>query len=144
MTFQRILIAVDGQPVAEHAASVGTELARAVGAEVGLTTMIDTSQDYAAGAGIIGEDIAAGEGEDAKRLLAGVRGRLSLPPATLEFAERGAPATEIVKAAREWPADLIVVGSHGRGIVGRALIGSVADAVLRHAPCPVLMVRAKT
>ncbi len=144
MTFRRILIAVDGQRVAEHAATVGTELARAVGAEVGLITVIDTSQDYAAGGGIIGQDIAAAEAEDARRLLARVRERLSLPAATLAFAEQGAPAAEIVKVAKEWPADLIVIGSHGRGIVGRALIGSVADAVLRHAPCPVLMIRATT
>ena len=38
-------------------------------------------------------------------------------------------------------ADLIVVGSHGRGTVGRFLIGSVSDHVVRNAPCPVLVVR---
>lgn len=144
MTFRKILIAVDGQPIAEHAADVAAELARALNAEVALISVVDTSQDYAAGAGIVGEDIAAAAREDAKRLLAIVRERLSLPDSASEFAEQGAPATEIVRAAKEWAADLIVVGSHGRGIVGRALIGSVADAVLRHAPCPVLMVRAKT
>ncbi|WP_145723421.1 universal stress protein [Mesorhizobium tianshanense] len=52
------------------------------------------------------------------------------------------PADEIVKAAGEWPADLIVIGSHGRGGVQRALLGSVADGVIRHASCPILVIRA--
>ncbi|MGE5112215.1 MAG: universal stress protein [Acidobacteriaceae bacterium] len=47
----------------------------------------------------------------------------------------------MVKAANEWPADLIVIGSHGRGGVERLLLGSVAESVTRHAACPVLVVR---
>jgi nucleotide-binding universal stress UspA family protein len=46
-----------------------------------------------------------------------------------------------VNAAKEWPADVIVIGSHGRAGVTRVLLGSVAEAVMRHAPCPVLVVR---
>jgi universal stress protein A len=53
----------------------------------------------------------------------------------------GKPAAEIVNAAKEWPADVIVIGSHGRAGVTRVLLGSVAEAVMRHAPCPVLVVR---
>jgi nucleotide-binding universal stress UspA family protein len=53
----------------------------------------------------------------------------------------GDPAESIVDAARSERADMIVVGSHGRGTLGRALIGSVSDQVVRHAPCPVLVVR---
>lgn len=41
------------------------------------------------------------------------------------------------------PADLIVIGSHGREGMPRALLGSVAETVVRHAPCPVLVIRAK-
>ncbi len=48
----------------------------------------------------------------------------------------------IVQTAAEWPADLIVVGSHGRQGIERLLIGSVAEFVVRHAPCSVLVVRA--
>jgi len=47
-----------------------------------------------------------------------------------------------VKTAHEWPADLIVTGSHGRHGLGRVLLGSVAEAAIRHAPCSVLVVRA--
>lgn len=53
---------------------------------------------------------------------------------------RGSPAQKIVERAGEWGADLIVVGSHGRGFWGR-LLGSVSNGVVHHAPCSVLVVR---
>jgi nucleotide-binding universal stress UspA family protein len=53
---------------------------------------------------------------------------------------RGAPDQRIIEKAREWGADLIVVGSHGRGFWGR-LLGSVSNGVVHHAPCSVLVVR---
>ena len=53
---------------------------------------------------------------------------------------RGSPAQQIVEKAEEWGADVIVVGSHGRGFWGR-LLGSVSNAVVHHAPCSVLVVR---
>ena len=52
----------------------------------------------------------------------------------------GIPYHEIVTLARDKHADLIVIGTHGRGGVNRALLGSVADRVVRLAPCPVLTV----
>jgi nucleotide-binding universal stress UspA family protein len=53
---------------------------------------------------------------------------------------RGAPDQQIVEKSKEWGADLIVVGSHGRGFWGR-LLGSVSNGVVHHAPCSVLVVR---
>lgn len=53
----------------------------------------------------------------------------------------GHPRAEISCYAKEWGADLILVGSHGHGAVGRFLLGSVAQAVLRTAPCSVEIVR---
>ena len=53
---------------------------------------------------------------------------------------RGSPEQQIIEEARKWNADLIVVGSHGRGFWGR-MLGSVSDAVVHHAPCSVLVVR---
>ena len=53
----------------------------------------------------------------------------------------GRPAQMITEAARDWNADLIVVGSHGRGFWGKLTLGSVSDSVLHHAPCSVLVVR---
>jgi nucleotide-binding universal stress UspA family protein len=54
----------------------------------------------------------------------------------------GSPADEILAAATDLPADLIVMGTHGRGGLSRVLMGSVAETVLRKAPCPVLTVKA--
>ena len=53
----------------------------------------------------------------------------------------GTAYAEIVNLASDERAGLIVIGTHGRGGVGRALLGSVADRVVRLAPCPVLTVR---
>ncbi len=52
-------------------------------------------------------------------------------------------AQAIVETAKDWEADLIVVGSHGYGFWSRALLGSVSNAVAHHAPCSVLIVRGK-
>jgi nucleotide-binding universal stress UspA family protein len=52
-----------------------------------------------------------------------------------------APATAIVEYANEEGVDLIVLGTHGRGAVAHLLVGSVAERVVRTAPCPVLTVR---
>ena len=54
-----------------------------------------------------------------------------------------APAEEIVQTAADLEADLIVVGTHGRRGISRLLLGSVAEAVVRLAPCPVFVVRLK-
>lgn len=59
----------------------------------------------------------------------------------IEQSLMGTPNRVIVDKAAEWDADLIVVGSHGRGFWGRMMLGSVSDAVLHHAPCSVLVVR---
>lgn len=53
----------------------------------------------------------------------------------------GMPYREILRAAREFPADLIVIGTHGRRGLNRFLLGSVADGVVRLSPSPVLLIR---
>jgi nucleotide-binding universal stress UspA family protein len=53
----------------------------------------------------------------------------------------GDPRAEIVRQAEEWRADLVVLGARGLGKVKRFLLGSVSDAVARHAQCPVLVVK---
>jgi nucleotide-binding universal stress UspA family protein len=57
---------------------------------------------------------------------------------------QGDPRLEIVAEAQAWPADLLLVGSHGRTGVQRWLIGSVAEYVVRHAPCSVEVVRRRS
>jgi nucleotide-binding universal stress UspA family protein len=53
----------------------------------------------------------------------------------------GDPAAEIVRLAQETPCDLIVMGTHGRTGLARLVLGSVAEEVLRKAPCPVVTVK---
>ncbi len=53
----------------------------------------------------------------------------------------GPAAATLTELAIDYEIDLLVVGSHGRTGVGRALLGSVAERTVRHAPCPVLVVR---
>jgi nucleotide-binding universal stress UspA family protein len=55
----------------------------------------------------------------------------------------GDPGDMIVEAAEAEHVDMVLVGSHGRGAVGRLFLGSVSEHVVRHAPCPVLVVRPK-
>ncbi len=71
----------------------------------------------------------------------------SLPEGTTDVLEvetivvRGVPFHEITKAAKEIGADLIVIGTHGRTGLSHVMMGSVAEKVVRKAPCPVLTVR---
>jgi universal stress protein A len=58
-----------------------------------------------------------------------------------ELIVHGEAASEIVRVAKERSIDLIVVSSHGRTGLGRILFGSTAEAIVRHAPCPVLVVK---
>ena len=67
-------------------------------------------------------------------------GRLKPSPARAMI-ETGIPHEVIAETARTVGADLIVMGTHGRSGLNRLMIGSVAENVVRHAPCPVLTVR---
>lgn len=54
---------------------------------------------------------------------------------------QGVPFTEIIRAAKEYMVDLIVLGTHGRTGLSQAIMGSVAERVVRKSPCPVLTIR---
>lgn len=143
MAFRRILLAVDESPIAAHAADLGADLAKRLGAELAFICVVDPGENVAPGSGLSAAELIALAQQDGKRLLAGFRQRAPEGLSPLEFIAVGKPASEIVKAAAEWPADVIVMGSHGRGGVERALLGSVADTVMRHASCSVLIIRAQ-
>ena len=71
-----------------------------------------------------------------------LRARVEAPGLKISSeAVQGAPATEICRVAKEGGHDLIVIGTHGRTGVARFLLGSVAERVVREAPCPVLVAR---
>jgi nucleotide-binding universal stress UspA family protein len=80
--------------------------------------------------------------KDAERIAAQAADRLTRSGLSVDTAVRqGDPRTVIVDEATEWRADLIVVGSHGHTGLTRLLLGSVAQAVVAHAPCSVEVVR---
>jgi nucleotide-binding universal stress UspA family protein len=68
--------------------------------------------------------------------------RKALPQVQVDGATaQGSPKDEILVAARDWPADIIVMGSHGRRGLQRVMLGSVSLAVLANAPCSVMVIR---
>jgi nucleotide-binding universal stress UspA family protein len=141
MKFQRILIALDDSAIAAHAVDVGVGLARALGAEVSLVHVIDEKLARAPDMGIPVAQLLAELTRDGRALLQAAAARADGAPPPWQFLREGKPAREIVVVAKEWNADLVVIGTHGRSGLGRVLLGSTAEAVLRHAPCPVLAVR---
>jgi len=141
VSFRRILIAVDGGPIAAHAAELGIELASSLSAEIAFVHAIEPGLSQAPG--ITPSELITEAEREGRQLIAGFCQLLPQTHSPLKFIHAGKPASEIVRTAKEWPADIIVIGSHGRHGIQRALLGSVAEAVMRHAPCPVLVIRAR-
>jgi nucleotide-binding universal stress UspA family protein len=66
---------------------------------------------------------------------------LSTPASVVQRVEVGDAGAMLCRLAEELPADVVVVGSRGRGVIRRALLGSVSSHVVHNAPCPVMVVR---
>jgi nucleotide-binding universal stress UspA family protein len=142
MSFQRVLIAVDDGPLAARAADVGLDLASKLGAQLAFVHVAYLIPALAyAGALVPEERLPGAPVQDGRKLLATFTARAQRDHAPTEFVPVGRPADEILRTAKDWGADLIVLGSHGRSGVKRALLGSVAEEVLRGAHCAVLVVR---
>lgn len=141
MRFERVLIAIDASPLAARAAQVGIELAHSLTAQIGFVHVIDHSLYFGPESGVAADELARQARQDRNRLFAEIRSQLPVGTEALEFTTQGSPGPAIVEAAREWGADIIVIGSHGRRGITRALVGSVAESVMRQARCPVLVVR---
>jgi len=140
MSFRRILIALDDSAIAAHAAEVGTELATALKAQAALVHIVDPTLAFQPDGGVPAADLVAALKREGQSFLAAAAQRTGEPPA-LQFLREGKPVDEILAAAREWEADVIVIGTHGRSGVSRLVLGSTAESVVRHAPCPVLVVK---
>jgi universal stress protein A len=144
MSFRKILIAVDDSPRAAEAVNVGVQLAESLGAAIGFINVFDPSVGPGAIWGLSADRIAEMSEEAGKQLVATFRHRTAALSGVREWIEPGMPASKIIDVAKEWPADLVVIGSHARSKVAGLLLGSVTQAVLHHAPCPVLVVRSQT
>ena len=137
--FSRILIAVDSSEPAQRAAETGGRLAAAAGAAVRLLHVIHPIAPFI----LNGPPDAVTQTEEAEQLLAKLRRWLPADVAADQLVLTGLPVEQIVNAARDWEADVVVVGDHNRHVLSRFVLGGVADAVVRQAPCSVLVVRAK-
>jgi nucleotide-binding universal stress UspA family protein len=140
----RILLAVDGSEAASAAARMAVELADRVGSElhvvhVGEVTPVYHPEQHGYHARY--EELQ----EEARRLLDGQVDKIKSAGGTVARAHLriGRPDEEIVVLGEEIGAELIVTGSRGLGGIRRALVGSVSDSVVRHAHCPVLVVRSQ-
>jgi nucleotide-binding universal stress UspA family protein len=138
--FDRIVVPTDFSACAERAWTLAQRLAGAVGAELVLAHVLVETMPYGETSSTV-ETLEEArrwvEGEleawAAKARAAGLNVRVAL--------RTGKADEEIIGLVRDERADIVVIGTEGRGGVSRALLGSVADRVVRTAPCPVLTVR---
>jgi nucleotide-binding universal stress UspA family protein len=142
--FERILVPTDFSVPSERAWRAARRLARAVGAEVVLLhVLVDTPlySETVMSAEQVRGAYAATRGW-AERKLGEWADEARAEGLGVRTAFRtGVAHEEIVAAARETRAGLIAIGTHGRSGLDRVLLGSVADRVIRLAPCPVLAIR---
>ncbi|QIN85298.1 universal stress protein [Rubrobacter tropicus] len=140
----RILAAVDGSGEADAAAGVAAEISAATGSELHVAFALPT--DPIAPFPFTREEWAAQNDRArraARQFVDEKAAELEAAGVTLKDAHLvlGEPQKEIVRLGEELDAGLVVVGSRGLGGLARALTGSVSEAVVRHAHCPVLVVR---
>jgi len=142
LSIRRILVPVDFSDASRGVLEYALDVARDRGAEVLLVHVVglpvapfDPAYGVAADPRMI-HDLEAAAAEGLARLAAEFPG-VALRTRVLT----GGPSREIVREAREWNADLVVVGTHGRTGLRHVFLGSVAENVVRLAPCPVLTLR---
>ena len=145
--YQRLLVPIDGSPTSDQGLDQAIALARLTGGSIRLLNVLDElifTTGFETGATYTGTVLPALRQGSERILAAGARrvaaARVAVDTLTIEcFAKR--PCDVIVEQAVLWPADLIVIGTHGRRGVSRMLLGSDAEQVARIAPVPVLLVR---
>lgn len=124
-----VLVPLDGSSLSRSALTHARGLAARAGAELRLI--------YVREAPATERSSVLVESEGKEAYVRNLAGRLKVP---LHVA-KGQAGTEIANYAEAIQADLVAIGTHGRRGLSRWLLGSVADQVRRHAPCPVLTVR---
>jgi nucleotide-binding universal stress UspA family protein len=135
-----ILVAVDKSEQADWALAEAVRLAEGTNARISLVHVIDATVLPTVDLAFDDERRLQDMAVRAKTLLNTLTTRVPLDLRDQLLVREGKADKEIVEAARHIGADLIVIGTHGRGAIGRLLLGSVAESVLRNAPCPVVTV----
>jgi nucleotide-binding universal stress UspA family protein len=153
----KILLATDGSKEAELAGRFALELAEKIGSELHVVHVFGIMpwypvypegtdpDDAEPGEPVVEEDLRRSSERRARELLDSEVEKISSLGGSVEraYLREGGPAQEIVGLAEEMGAGLIVVGSRGFGGIRRALMGNVSDSVVRHAHCPVTVVRSE-
>ena len=138
-----VMLATDGSPTAEKATETAIELPQALDTDLVIVSVWNipyTTVGFAA-APVNGELAKLSE-EQARKITVEAAARAEEAGVeTRSVVLRGLPVEEICVAAAKFNPRFLVVGSHGWGVVKRALFGSVSTGVLHHATCPVLVVR---
>ncbi|MBI1190037.1 MAG: hypothetical protein GC200_05070 [Tepidisphaera sp.] len=141
MRFKKILVAVDGATAGTDVLPTAAELARCTGAELALITVADVRGIGVSEVSPPAHAAAAMLREEAARLLQGAAAELAADAKPLMIVREGLPEKELAAAARDWHADVLVMGTHARTGLAHIFHASVAESVLHHSPCPVLLLR---
>lgn len=139
VSWHRILVPTDFSETSEAAVRHGVDLARTFNAGLILLYVGDAAREVATEFPLgLDASLLDAERERLLRVISPAD-QAQVHPEFVMAA--GSPAAEIVRCAEEREVDLVVMGTHGRGGVKHLLLGSVAEQVIRTAPCPVLVVR---
>jgi nucleotide-binding universal stress UspA family protein len=140
-----VLVATDFGDTSSAALAYGRNLARAFGGKLHVLHVVDrvvattAAEFFPTRSGDLETELVQSATKRLEALLTeGDRAMLGVEPAVLVS---GSVAATIIDYAKRRHVDLIVVGTHGRGPVAHLFMGSVAEDVVRNAPCPVLVVR---
>ena len=142
----KVLLAIDGSQEAGLAAQAATELSKDTGSELHITYVEPAPAELIGHhwyAPEIRESILEQAQSEAQKFLEERAEQLGSEGAKVAetYLRIGDPDKEIIRLSEEIGATMIVMGSRGLGAVRRTLMGSVSDSVVRHAHCPVLVMR---
>jgi nucleotide-binding universal stress UspA family protein len=141
----RILVPTDFSDYSKPALRYGCEFARRFGAELHLLNSVEDVYPMVPESGMLlvpPEEYLSGLKQTAERRLAAIpEAKLVQGIPIVRHVAVGTPFVEIVRYAKGYEIDLIILGTHGRTGISHMLMGSVAERVVRKAPCPVLTVR---
>jgi glycine betaine transporter len=142
MSIKRIFVPIDFSAYSERALELGLEMARALGARL---QVFHCYQEVTGGRAPVGSaELDESVRDDVEKQLKALIDRFNSDgvEVELEVIPGIFPGAAVLAAARKTTADLIVIGTHGRTGLKHALLGSVAEEVVREAHCPVVTVRA--
>jgi nucleotide-binding universal stress UspA family protein len=142
----KILLATDGSEEARQATQAAAELSKDTGSEVHVTYVVPSPRElrghHTYSREVMRSVLEQAESEARSFLEAQAKQVGESGGKVAEtYLRAGEPDKEIVKLSEELGAGAIVIGSRGLGAVSRALMGGVSESVVRHAHCPVLVVR---